>query len=87
MDRILNDFFTQTQEKMIKEKLDFLRFLTKDIAFNLRLSEKYNEHNKMVFCLNCIIENERKYIKSLWESIHFNKELIGEGKRYNCNIV
>ena len=87
MGRILKDFFTQAQEEIIKDKLEFLRFLAKDIAFNLRLIEKYNEYNEMIFKLNCIIENERKHIKSLWESTNFNRYLMNEGKRCNRNIV
>ena len=76
-----NEWFIPTIEREIAEKVDFIRFLTEDIATNTRLREKYYDNGVLVFELNAMIQSEADYIKTLSNSIKFQRELISEHRK------
>lgn len=74
------DWFIETQEEIIKEKLTMIKFLNKDIAFNLQLKEKI-ENLKTTWILEHCIKTNQEHIRVLGDSIQFNRELIDERRK------
>ena len=86
MERVVNDWFIPIQNNIIQNKIESIKFWNKDIELNLRLRDKAKDL-KIIFLLNDLVEEERKYIKVLWESIGFNKEVINESRKRQNNLV
>ena len=86
MERVVDDWFIQTQNDIIQDKIESIKFWNKDIAFNLRLRDKAKD-SKNIFLLNDLIEEEQKYIRALWESIDFNRRLANDARKRKNNLV
>lgn len=74
---------TETQELLIRDKLEFVRILQKTIAINLRLMERFRENSEIVKVLREEIDFYEDYIKIVVESINFNREIVNEVRKNN----
>ena len=74
------DWFIEVQEGLVKDKLTMIKFLNQDIAFNLQLKEKI-ENLKTIWILEHLIKTNQEHIRSLGDSIQFNRRIIDERRK------